>query len=269
MKGINPHGYGLKNLVVVFSAVACLLLVVPAATSVAAATPPTLVKNNQWAGYGIQESFAAGGVPVYATIMTFTQPKITCNSTATFPQVAYVIAAIDGAPAGAPGDFEYVGTEAFCAVGASTPSYSAVSTATSGFINFAVSPGDLLYANVTHESATHFVYFISDLTSAKAAVGISPSSSPALTAAECVVYRPNPLPSGSPALLAKFGTVAIGFGKPRTFGCIEYLSENSGSGMTLIKYDMTNTAMTTIIASPGALGKNQGNFKVHWHGYGP
>jgi Peptidase A4 family len=258
------------------TAIASVLLFVPAVSVASGASKIPVVMNNQWAGYGAVSPVGGGGGAVYATILEFTQPKVECNSSSPYTQQAYVIAGIDGVPAGAPGDFEYTGTLASCPVGASSPTYTVASTATSGFTVFTVAPGDVIYANVTHFSVTHFVYFVDDITSGKTALGTSPSSSPALISAECVVYHMNPLPTGAPALLAKFKTLKAGPDGPHDFGCLAAIGSVFGpigggfaAGVTLYKYVMYNTASTMVIATPSALASNDASFKVHWHGYGP
>jgi hypothetical protein len=72
-----------------------------------------------WAGYG--EKALSSGI-IKGVQGSWIQQSITCNSKVATPQGELDLAALDGV--GKKSDFEAVGTEAYCPMGASTPVYS-------------------------------------------------------------------------------------------------------------------------------------------------
>lgn len=240
-----------------------------ALTPILAISPPVFAQNSGivspsvasnckdcWAGYG--DNAAAGSVNMVSAKIT--QQGVTCNTASSVAQAVADYVTIDGTTGSS--DTLFIGTNAVCTLGSSSPTYQAVDGVSGGSVsNLKIHRGDKLAISISiSRGIVHYVF--KDATTGLTAHDSAPATGDALQSASCVTTM---LSADS---LAQFNKAQ--FAKcDATIGSTTAAIGAFGSSATLVTYTTVNSSGTTTLANPTALSSSLSNFKVVWVAAGP
>lgn len=249
-----------------------LFLSINIASAFALADGPSFSKytvpNILYAGYG---DIVPTPYNINAVYTSFIQPKINCDASEPGGEEVMFLAGLDGYNVST---IHYVGTEIDCPPGSSTPTYSALSSGVGTIPSLVISPGDIIFGNITVVGGT-IVYTLADITKGTSGTDTGSAPDQGVNDAKCVISSVIE-PTGEALAIPKFATAKIGEDyttiAPTCVVSIRGLPTNAIGNPPvgyLFKYVMYNVAMTAIRASPSGLTSSKTSFKVHWVSAGP